>query len=525
MPEFTNMFRVEYECSNDYFIMYIHYFEGQVGPDYQVNEMWLVDYSGEIVKKYKDRVGVIFIEDKLLVLDFDDYKPDYVAYFVDPATYEEEFSITINQSLTSGLGGAVLNITEFEGKTYVIMAYYEKVFMDNYTYELTPDNKLCLDMYNMDYELEKEIRLPLIAPGEDEFGVYPAPAFGTFVPQLEITRNLFDEDDKLEFIVPYYTITFVQGEWFSFYIYNEDGEIVKSHDENKVIDYFYRADIEGFDTMVSFITADDEGNQSLEYFNVESWKTDLVLPAMYNDDLLSAYTERIKVGDDFEYLIGLGNLEEEAGNIYYGIIKQYDREGNETKKIRLPLGERINQEGLGFQPGLSDITLNPHVFDPDDRMEFIYARYSSEFGLSVYFAKENTEEPFFAIHPDDEGRAPGYYQFMYDEGSDLPTRFFQDLSSWTTGNITLIYDLPLLNSVKIDEVTKTASNVQVYPNPTADNLFVRNAEGDVRLYDISGKLLNVVKSNNGEAKIDMSAYDKGIYLINTGKSMHKVIKN
>jgi hypothetical protein len=508
LPENTNRFVLQPDCNNDYFLVYIHYFEGAVGPDFQVHEILLVNKDGNVLKRFKDRTGALLIENKLIILHYDDYNPEIGVHFFNSTTFEEEYSISISQELTLNLGGAILTISEFEGETYIVIAYYEEKFMDMMTFEMTPDNRLCLDVYNLNYDKVKEVRMPLIYP--EELFVLPTAAFGAFLPKFDITRNVFNDDDKWEFFMPIYVMT-MTSDWYNFYVVNEDGDILKTFDE-KVVDYLFLSDIEGYDTMANFITVDEEGNQQLQCFNVESWKTELILPAMHNGDFLSVYFDRIKTDNDFEYLMGLRDLEEIDGR-KFGIIKGYDRKGQETQKIGLPLTEN----SFGFQPGLGSSTLNPHMFDSDDEMDYIYSD-----GNAIFFAKGNAEEPFYVIR--DEERKPAAYFFSYDDNGK-PVRYMQNMSSYTVEGITLVYDLPFLNSVSIDNPSNAISNVEVYPNPTADNLFIRNAEDDVRLYDVRGKLLKTVKNNDqNEMKIDMSNYGKGVYLINTGKTMHKVIK-
>lgn len=44
------------------FVVFVHYFEGQVGPDYQRNEIWIVSLEdGTILKKFTDSTVAMFI--------------------------------------------------------------------------------------------------------------------------------------------------------------------------------------------------------------------------------------------------------------------------------------------------------------------------------------------------------------------------------------------------------------------------------------------------------------------------------
>lgn len=71
-----------------------------------------------------------------------------------------------------------------------------------------------------------------------------------------------------------------------------------------------------------------------------------------------------------------------------------------------------------------------------------------------------------------------------------------------------------------------ALQVVVYPNPTADVLYVDNAEaGEVRLYTADGRLLQVVEAYEGRVEVDMSGFPTGAYLLFCGGEVFSVIKN
>ena len=112
-----------------------------------------------------------------------------------------------------------------------------------------------------------------------------------------------------------------------------------------------------------------------------------------------------------------------------------------------------------------------------------------------------------------------------------------------SGDSLLVYDNvgalvygDLLENVKhvcySDEVPQTpvetqyiASQIVVYPNPTADVLYVDNAElGEVRLYTADGRLLQAVEAHEGRVAVDMSAYPAGTYVLFCSGEAFSVIK-
>ena len=81
--------------------------------------------------------------------------------------------------------------------------------------------------------------------------------------------------------------------------------------------------------------------------------------------------------------------------------------------------------------------------------------------------------------------------------------------------------------IVVEDAQKTdALQVVVYPNPTADVLYVDNAEArEVRLYTADGRLLQVVEAHEDRVAVDMSRYPAGTYLLFCGGEAFSVIKN
>ena len=76
-----------------------------------------------------------------------------------------------------------------------------------------------------------------------------------------------------------------------------------------------------------------------------------------------------------------------------------------------------------------------------------------------------------------------------------------------------------------DKQDVDALQVVVYPNPTADVLYVDNAEvGEIRLYSAEGRLLQTLEIGEGRVIVDMSGYPTGAYLLFCGGEVFSVIK-
>lgn len=72
-----------------------------------------------------------------------------------------------------------------------------------------------------------------------------------------------------------------------------------------------------------------------------------------------------------------------------------------------------------------------------------------------------------------------------------------------------------------------SSHLNIYPNPTADNVYVMGAVAEtlVSLYSIDGQLLHQTQATaTGEATIDMTALTAGTYILRVGTESQRIIK-
>ena len=65
----------------------------------------------------------------------------------------------------------------------------------------------------------------------------------------------------------------------------------------------------------------------------------------------------------------------------------------------------------------------------------------------------------------------------------------------------------------------------VYPNPTADVLYIDNAKDNtVRLYSADGRLLQVYKALDDRIELNISNYASGVYVLVCGNKTFSIIK-
>lgn len=76
-----------------------------------------------------------------------------------------------------------------------------------------------------------------------------------------------------------------------------------------------------------------------------------------------------------------------------------------------------------------------------------------------------------------------------------------------------------------DLQNNSTSQVLVYPNPTQDLLHVKNTQADVvRLYTLTGSLVQTAEVHNGEVQLNVSSCPVGSYLLLCGNEAFQIIK-
>jgi len=85
-----------------------------------------------------------------------------------------------------------------------------------------------------------------------------------------------------------------------------------------------------------------------------------------------------------------------------------------------------------------------------------------------------------------------------------------------------------LNSVGIEEIN-SGSNIEVYPNPTTNNITIANPQqATIEISNIQGQLINTFTATGNKTNIDVSALPCGVYVVEVktekGVSVSKFVK-
>jgi len=115
--------------------------------------------------------------------------------------------------------------------------------------------------------------------------------------------------------------------------------------------------------------------------------------------------------------------------------------------------------------------------------------------------------------------------------SDVQKIVFDLGNNTMTVNMKAGADVSNVTSLSFDETTgiespKVESSIFVFPNPVKETLTVKGVEKDaiISLYDMSGKLLQSITSQENSTDINVSSLQQGIYLLQIDKQIIKFIK-
>jgi len=134
---------------------------------------------------------------KLMV--FNDTENDMIVTNYNTVTVEAEESMTVPFELINYMAGNVVNFLTVKGQPSLVLAHYEKVFMDNDTFDVYPGNHLVVGIYDMQLNLQKKVLLDITSAYPEEPYNLPMAEFVMFYNYGKYDHS-FNSDDALEFM-------------------------------------------------------------------------------------------------------------------------------------------------------------------------------------------------------------------------------------------------------------------------------------------------------------------------------------
>lgn len=369
------------------FMVQSHYFTtpGE-GPSSVRDVVYVVNENGEVIREINECSGVVLVEnensfDRAIVYKIftNNYEHEEGAKIVvesrNPKSWDLLHTFEFDEILTAYTTGYCFDIVEIEGVQYMFTAHYEKPWaisngeVDPETGEWsdpTPDldNRYVITLYDMNYDVVKEMKFPLFGLKEQPLSTV---SFGFFSSmKYDLSKNLYNNDDKFEVVygMSRYIIS-CDCDQLDYFLLDEDGKELRRMDY-AVMESFPVSAVKGFADQMVVVLPEGEGGGTFRFIDALSWDIVVDFAGVYNGELLTFSFDRVAFGDSYAYAFGLGQAEE-VGNKIYGGIVYYNSEGREVKRMRFLLPDDVQL----WEPIINSETLNPHVFDVDDEVEYI----------------------------------------------------------------------------------------------------------------------------------------------------------
>lgn len=510
----TNFFSND---GNGEFLIYLHYFDDDIpGPEGQIWEIWVVDANGNILSELNGFAAEAKVDSEgnhILFTYFDNDEDVIINKYDDFSSWEISADYIFPSELVHFFMGSPFDFITVDGVEYIVLAHYRILFMDNMTMEVFPDNNLIVKLLDFDFQEVKSMSFDIETryPDAGEFTI-PMAEFGMFYRDntYDISSDIFNPDDKLEVVYGiYYYDMIADNEWSTYIVANEDGEILHELNEYIIDSFTEMNSIDGQDNQLGFLMGENGMATNLGFFNIESWEFDHIFDAVTSGDQLSANFNRIPSEDSFNYLIGLGEPDEENSNIY-GVVGEYNRNGSIETRHRFLLPDDV----VLFTPILTRYALIPNLFMPDDELYFMYTykemRSSGSIFNNVVISK-SSESPLVEFRGDTaQGNIIGS-TFLTDGNGTFNKMTLQ----YEDGNdqlLTDFYRLPFDDALGVED--QAAINFLLYPNPTNGVLNIQSnvAAQSIQIYGITGNLILNESLESSNKSVDLSFLSQGIYI-------------
>ena len=509
----TNFFST---TGNTEFLVYLHYFDDDIpGPEGQIWEIWVINSNGDILEELNgfSAEAKIDAEGNHKFYTYFDNDEDVVINSFDVSTWEIANSYSFPSELIHFFHGSPFNFATIDGEEYAVIAHYKTLFMDNMTMEVFPDNNLEIKILDMNLQEVKAMSLDIETryPDAGEFTI-PMAQFGMFYRDntYDISKDIFNPDNKLEVVYGiYYYDMIADNEWSTYIVANEDGDVLHELNEYIIDSFTEMNSIDGQDNQLGFLMGADGMATTLGFFNIESWSFDHLFDAVTDGDQLSSSFNRIPSEDSFNYLIGLGQPDEENGNVY-GVIGEYERDGSTVTRHRFLLPDEV----ILFTPILTRFALIPNLFMPNGELYFMYVYKEMQANGSIFnnvVISNETDTPLVEFRGDTSmGNILGS-TFLTDGNGTFNKMTIQ----YETGNdqmTTDFYRLPFDGELSV----QGQEDVQFvfFPNPSNGivNIQANTATSAIQVYGITGNLLLDKPLGATHETIDLSFLANGIYI-------------
>lgn len=347
----------------------------------QYGEFRVYNQNGEIVRTYD--------ADNALFVDYSEGFNSYQRIALVKAVEEEgvaktqisvmqpcgwneaptvEKTLSVPSTLLNYSAGSYFNSFNIDGNPYFVFSHYEKPFFVDETVDdpiATSDNHFILEVYDKKFNQINTLSVPVAA---EQGALYGMRSFGLFSDDAsDMCKGTFSGDDKMNFIVTNQNYTVANDDYtYTFEVYNEDSQKIAVINQ-AVSSWQKLSDIPGKESQYGFIITGGS-SEAIEMVNIPSCDVAATFSAMVGDAQLSDNFDRYPVGDEYQYVFGIGNgLYDEQKNVI-SRIGWFNKDCSVDHFVSFNIG----QDGENFTPLVNGTVLNPYLFNTDNLHEYLF---------------------------------------------------------------------------------------------------------------------------------------------------------
>ena len=262
----------------------------------------------------------------------------------------------------------------FNGKLYFVYSQYEKpYFVDPRggaeDESATPDNSLVIEVYETtgeDPQFVSMTTIPVEAEESKDKLVYTFLSIGSVAWTDDVDMRFHGTPEAPAFIVAR-DVAFasdIDNLRSSYYIYGNDGTKLVTIAENTESMFLYRnGDPEG--PLAMFVGYDAGGKYLFIFAFLYTGENLATISQNNNDDPLYATCLPIKVDGVYKFVFEMMYYDEDKYENLYSRVAWFGKEGLE-RIDRINMGPNVQASQLY----LTNVTLDPKLFDDDDAMEY-----------------------------------------------------------------------------------------------------------------------------------------------------------
>lgn len=304
------------------------------------------------------------------------YKP---ASYSAPASVIDQWKLQQLRAPGDTMDAPFFMLSSHNGKLTIICSEYEKSFYVDPTgfsqdESATPDNHLIVTVremvsaYTATLTETAKLTIPCEQPtAEDTLYSFYGIGLLSFTDDVDYT-HFGATDNKPVFYITRQDYTTASDERYitSFYVYNSDGQLVKTLAEN-TFGYMMLSDLAGRERQCMFIYNENE-TYSFKFVDIYSGTEVLDMPSIIDgNNITVSQFDRAAYGDSYCYVSQLAYDDtDEAGNNICRLA-WINTEGKIDHIDRINIGKDVAMA----QVNITKNVLTPYLFDTDTEMEYM----------------------------------------------------------------------------------------------------------------------------------------------------------